>query len=277
LRTSTQSQALALELERTRALLAVVGQATAELSLAHTLDTAVDRVAELLGVTSVAIYLFSSDRRLSVAAERGVVGPHLRVAERLLEIALGPARARAVVHMENAMRDPRLQDARDAAREAGIDAALAVPLLLRDSVVGLLAVYGETAEQDASLLAALAGQLAVAVQNAQLHEQANELARQREAALAKERATARSQRATYEISRRFAEGLSLDDMLDALAETVVELLDVDAALIPTPRLASSSGGRSRSCSACFASRARSASLGATSFSSPSSRAAGLEL
>jgi len=117
LRTSTQSQALALELQRTRALLAVVGQATAELSLAHTLDTAVDRVAELLGVTSIAIYLFSSDRRLSVAAERGVVGPHLRVAERLLEIALGPARARAVVHIEDATRDPRLQDARDAARE----------------------------------------------------------------------------------------------------------------------------------------------------------------
>jgi serine phosphatase RsbU (regulator of sigma subunit) len=234
LRTSSQSRSLALELERTRALLAVVGQATAELSLTHTLDTAVDRVAELLGVTSVAIYLLTPDRDLMVAAERGVVGPHLRVAERLLEIALGPARARAVVHVEDATRDGRLQDARDAAREAGIDAALAVPLLVRDSVVGLLAVYGETAEQDASLLAALAGQLAVAVQNAQLHEEANELVRQREAALAKERATARSQRATYEISRSFAEGLSLDDMLDALARTVVEVLDLDAALIQMP-------------------------------------------
>ena len=234
LRTSSQAQSLALELERTRALLAVVGQATAELSLAHTLDTAVDRVAELIDVASVAIYLFTPDRQLAVAAERGVVGPHLRVAERLLEIALGPARARAVVQMDDATRDPRLQDARDAAREAGIDATLAVPLLVRDSVVGLLAVYGETAEQDASLLAALAGQLAVAVQNAQLHEEANELVRQREAALAKERATARSQRATYEISRSFAEGLSLDDMLDALTKTVVEVLDLDAALIQMP-------------------------------------------
>ena len=234
LRTSSQAQTLALELERTRALLALVGQATAELSLAHTLDTAVDRVAELLGVASVAIYLFTPDRELSVAAERGLVGPHLRVAERLLEIALGPARARAVVHLEDATRDPRLGDARDAAREAGLDAALAVPLLVRNSVVGLLAVYGETVDQDASLLAALAGQLAVAVQNAQLHEQANELARQREAALAKERAAARSQRATYEISRTFAEGLSLDDMLDALTQTVVEVLDLDAALIQMP-------------------------------------------
>ena len=234
LRTSSQAQSLALELERTRALLAVVGQATAELSLAHTLDTAVDRVAELLGVASVAIYLFTPDRELSAAAERGLVGPHVRVAERLLEIALGPARARAVVHITDAKLDPRLGDARDAAREAGIDAALAVPLLVRDSVVGLLAVYGDTVDQDASLLAALAGQLAVAVQNAQLHEEANERAREREAALAKARATARSQRATYEISRTFAEGLSLDDMLDALTQTIVEVLDLDAALIQMP-------------------------------------------
>ena len=234
LRTSSQSQSLALELERTRALLAVVGQATAELSLAHTLDTAVDRVAELLGVSSVAIYLFTPDRELVVAAERGLVGPHLRVAERLLEIALGPARARVVVQLDDATRDQRLQDARDAAREAGIDATLAVPLLVRNAVVGLLAVYGETAEQDASLLAALAGQLAVAVQNAQLHEEANERAREREAALAKARAAAREQRATYEISRTFAEGLSLDDMLDALTQTVVEVLDLDAALIQMP-------------------------------------------
>ena len=41
---------MSLELERSEALLAVVGQATAELSLAHTLETAVARVSELLEV-----------------------------------------------------------------------------------------------------------------------------------------------------------------------------------------------------------------------------------
>src|SRR5581483_6413624 len=81
---------------------------------------------------------------------------------------------------------------------------------------------------------ALAGQLAVAVQNAQLHEQATELGRQREAALEAERTAARRQRALYEISRSFAEGLSLDDTLDALAQTVVEVLDLDAALLALP-------------------------------------------
>ena len=60
------------------------------------------------------------------------------------------------------------------------------------------------------MLAALAEQLAVAVQNAQLHERATELSRQREAALASERDAARRLRALYEISRSFAQELSLE-------------------------------------------------------------------
>ena len=45
LRASLHSRTVALELERTRALLAVVGQAISQLSLSHTLETAVARVA----------------------------------------------------------------------------------------------------------------------------------------------------------------------------------------------------------------------------------------
>ncbi|MES1247767.1 MAG: SpoIIE family protein phosphatase, partial [Actinomycetota bacterium] len=207
--------------------------ATAELSLSHTLETAVDVVADLLGVTSVALYLPTEDDRLVASAERGLAGPHARIAERLLELALGPGRARAAVEIEHAAGDVRLADVRDAVRETGIEGVVAVPLLVRESVVGLLAVYAPSFG-DTSLLAALAGQLAVAVQNAQLHEQARELGRQREVALASERAASRRQRALYEISRSFAEGLSLDDTLDALAQTVVEVLDLDAALLAMP-------------------------------------------
>ena len=87
LRASERAHALALELERTRALLAVVGQATAELSLAHTLETALERVSELLAVDAVAVYLLAEEERLVAAAARGLTGPHARVAERLLELA----------------------------------------------------------------------------------------------------------------------------------------------------------------------------------------------
>ena len=89
-------------------------------------------------------------------------------------------------------------------------------------------------ESEAALLAALAAQLAVAVQNAQLHERTAELSRQREAALDAERESARRLGALYEISRSFADTMELDQTLDALARTVVDVLDVDAAVIRMP-------------------------------------------
>jgi serine phosphatase RsbU (regulator of sigma subunit) len=237
LRANARARSLELELDRTRALLAVVGQATAQLSLQHTLETAVDRVAALLGVERVAIYLRSEDR-LADATGRGLAGPHVPVAERLLEAALSPVRGAPIVAVADVARDRRLRDVRDAAREAGIEAALAAPLVVRDEVIGLLAIYperGRTAtENETALLAAVASQLAVAVQNAQLHERATELGRQRESALAAEREAARQVRALYEVSRSFAQELSLDKTLDALARTVVDVLDVDAALIAMP-------------------------------------------
>ena len=238
LRASARSRTLGVELERTRALLAVVGQATAELSLAHTLETAVDRLSELFAVEHVAVYLRARDNRLTPAAGRGLAGPHARVAERLLEVALGTGRGRPVVEIADAWTDDRLREARDAARESGIDAALAVPLLVRDEVIGLLAVYPQRGrrptENEASLLAALAGQLAVAVQNAQLHEQTEELSSQRESALASEREASKRLRALYEISRSFAQSLSLETTLEALAATAVDVLDVDAAVLRMP-------------------------------------------
>jgi len=237
LRASSRAQSLALELERTRALLAVVGQATAELSLAHTLETAVERVSDLLAVESVAVYLRADEDRLVPAATLTLTGPHARVAERMLELSFG-ARDRALVASGDISADPRLRDVRDAAREAGIEAALAAPLGVRDDVIGLLAVYPErdrrATENEEELLIALASQLAVAVQNAQLHERTRELSLQREAALASEREAARRLGALYEISRSFAQELSLDKTLEALVQTIVDVLDVDAALIGMP-------------------------------------------
>jgi serine phosphatase RsbU (regulator of sigma subunit) len=239
LRSGERARLLALELERTRALLEVIVQATAELSVSHTLETAVERVAELLDVERVAVYLRGAgDGELEAAASRGLAGPHARVADQLLDVALGPSRERAVLEVSDVVRDPRLALAAVAARETGIGSALAVPLMARGDVVGLLAAYPlgrpTAGEHETTLLAALAGQLAVAVQNAQLHEQATRLGEEREAALAAERAAARRIRALYEVSRSFAQSLRLDETLDALARTVVEVLDLDAAVVRMP-------------------------------------------
>ena len=140
LRASSRSRTTKLELERTRALLAVVGQAISQLSLAHTLETAVARVAELLDADRVAVYL-RDQNRLYAAAGIGLAGPHARLAERLLELTLGPFRSRGLLAVDDVALDPRLASVGDAAAEAGIEAVTAVPLLVRDEVIGLLAVF----------------------------------------------------------------------------------------------------------------------------------------
>jgi serine phosphatase RsbU (regulator of sigma subunit) len=237
LRASIRSRTVTVELERTRALLAVVGQAISQLSLAHTLETAVANVAELLDADRLAVYLRENDRLYSAAAV-GLAGPHARVAERLLELALGPYRSRGLLVISAVAGDPRLAGIADAAAESGIEAAAAVPLLAQDDVIGLLAVFPQRgkslSENESALLTALGAQLAVAVQNAQLHERATRLSAERERALDAERAASREVRALYEISRSFAQSLSLEATLEAVTSTIVEALDVDAALIRMP-------------------------------------------
>jgi serine phosphatase RsbU (regulator of sigma subunit) len=237
LRATTHTRAVELELERTRALLAVLGQAISQLSLAHTLETAVARVGELLDADRLAVYLREGDR-LFPAAGLGLAGPHERLAERLLDLTLGPFRSRDMLVVQDVAADPRLAGVADAAAEAGIEAVIAVPLLAQEDVIGLLGVFPARGRvltaNESALLSALAAQLAVAVQNAQLHERAKLLGDEREQALQAERAASKQVRALYEISRSFAQSLSLDATLDALASTVVDVLDVDVALIGLP-------------------------------------------
>src|SRR6266851_2970414 len=232
LRASSRARTVALELDRTRALLAVVGQAISELSLAHTLETAVEHVGELLGADRLAVYLREDDQ-LYAAAAIGLAGPHVRLADRLLELALGPLRSRGMLVVQDVASDPRLAGVGDAAAETGIEAAIAVPLLAGHDVIGLLGVFPARGrlltENESALLSALAVQLAVAVQNAQLHERAKQLGEERERALDAERAASKRVRALYEISRSFAQSMSLDATLDAVASTVV-----DVALIQMP-------------------------------------------
>ena len=228
---------LAQELERSRALLAVVGQAIAELSLSHTLETAVDRVGELLETDRAAVYLRQAGE-LETAVERGLAGPHVRVAEGLLDLILSRLRARPVVEVQDATSDPRLGSVRDAVTESGIEAAVVVPLRAAGELIGLLVAYlpatRRLAEGESMLLAALAGQLAVAVQNAGLHEDTARLARERQEALDAELLAAKRLEAFYEISRSFSESLSLEETVGAIARTAVELLGVDAAVLRMP-------------------------------------------
>jgi serine phosphatase RsbU (regulator of sigma subunit) len=236
LRTGDRARDVELELERTRALLEVVGEAIARLSLAHTLETAVERIAELLQIEQVGVYL-REEGHLFAAAGRGLGAGHEDVAERLYAALSGPLRARTAIHARAHDRDPALSATRSALTAAGQGAAVAVPLHVRDESIGLLVAYpGARAigESDTALLSSLAAQLAVAVQNARLHERTKELGEALGEVLESERQTSRQVNALYEISRSFAQSLSLDKTLDAVTSTIIDVLGVDAAVIRVP-------------------------------------------
>lgn len=237
LRSSERAREARFELERSRALLSVVSEAISRLSLSHTLDTAIERVAELLGADRVAVYL-REELRIAVAASSGIDGPHEAVAGVLLEIALEVRKRGAIVEIPDAASDERLEPARAQLEESEIRTALALPLIVGDEPIGLLAVYPRgprpLTPNESALLSALAAQLAVVVQNARLHERATALGRELEGALASEREAAKRLQAQYEISRSFAQSLSLETTLEVLAKSIVTLLGVDAAVIRTP-------------------------------------------
>jgi serine phosphatase RsbU (regulator of sigma subunit) len=235
LRTAGRADELSVELERTRALVEVVGEAISRLSLAHTLDTAVERIAELFRIGEVGVYL-RDEGVLSVASGRGLADGHETVARELLDVALGPLRARTAVTAEVGSDDPELAAVRTALINAGRGVAIAVPLHAHEETIGLLVAFPSRrlSEGDETLLASLGAQLAVAVQNARLHEQATQLGDALGGSLSSERQAARQLRALYEISRSFTQSLSLETTLEAVTKTIVDVLDVDAAVIRLP-------------------------------------------
>jgi serine phosphatase RsbU (regulator of sigma subunit) len=238
LRRTRRAELVAEELSRSQTLIAIVGQAIAQLSVSHTLETVVERVVELTGGGEVAVYLRESDGLRLAASSGELAGRHVELAERLLELALGPSRPRGFVVVEDTRRDPRLEGLEGVVEETEIRRALLVPLAVQDESIGALAVYRRRPrlfrEGEESLLLALSGQLAVAVQNARLHERTKELGDVLERALASERRAARQLRGLFEISHSFTRSLSLEATLEAVARTVVELLELDAAAIRMP-------------------------------------------
>jgi serine phosphatase RsbU (regulator of sigma subunit) len=235
-RAGERSAELESELERTRAVLDVVGEAISTLSLAHTLETGVERIAQLLGVDEVGLYLLDGSE-LVTAGERNLPLGHETVARRLHEAMEGPLRARAAVQASVDGSDRPLLPVRTALRKLGRTDVVAVPLRVGGESIGLLVAFSRDRRlpaSDLTLLASLGVQLAVAAQNARLHERAMDLGERLGTALRSERQASRQVAALYEISRSFTQTLSLDATLQAVAEALVRELEVDAAVVRTP-------------------------------------------
>ena len=98
---------------------------------------------------------------------------------------------------------------------------MSVPLFTQDRVIGMLTLShsqpGFYTDRHASLVSGIATQVAVAIENARLYEEAQRVARENEALL----------RADAELFR----SLSLDAVLQALADVTVDILQVDKSII----------------------------------------------
>ena len=225
------------ELERSETIVEVLSQAIARLSLSHTLETAVERISELSGSDRVGIYLRTGEG-LEAAASQGLGGPHAAITERLLELALGPQRTRGYLVASDLRSDARLAGLGRELADCGVGRALVVPLVAGDEVIGALAVYEPEARPHApgeeTLPIALSAQLAVAVQNARLHEDVMRSDADRARLLASERATARRLRVLFEISDAFTRDLSFEATLDAVTRSMVQVFELSAAGIRMP-------------------------------------------
>ena len=228
---------LVQELGRTQALLSFSGQAMSELAVEPTLNVAVEQIADLLGVEQIAVYLKREDG-LRTAAARGLQGRHELVAARLLDLAIASGRLSGGLIIADARSDERLESLRGVLAESGVEAVFALPLEAANEMIGLLVLYlpkdGVPDESERGLLEALRNQLAVAVHRASLHEQATLLGNELEHSLRAERQAAAQLRALYEVSRAFAQSLSLQTTLEAAAKTIAELVGVDVAVLYIP-------------------------------------------
>jgi signal transduction histidine kinase len=166
--------------ERLRIIARIGGIITSDLRLSDLLKKAADAVHELLGYPNVAIALIDPEDPKTLVLD--TLGGHYRSiihGEYRLPIDQGimgaAARTRETVLVNDVLRDPRYLPTPGA---PDVYAEIAVPVLLGDSVLGVLNVETDAplAESDAELLRLVAEQMSVAIANARLHAVARELA-----------------------------------------------------------------------------------------------------
>jgi len=166
--------------ERLRIITRVGGIITSDLRLGDLLKKAADAVHELLGYPNVAIALIDPEDPQTLVLD--TLGGHYRSiihGEYRFPIDQGimgaAVRARETVLVNDVLSDPRYLRTPGA---PDVYAGIAVPVLLGDSVLGVLNVETDEplAESDAELLRLVADQMSVAIANARLHAVARELA-----------------------------------------------------------------------------------------------------
>ena len=208
-----------------QALLEVSGAVSSTLDVDRVLDLVVDRCRALLGVAAVGV--MRVDRKTGVVAyERGRGLSSEFIASlrmRLGEGTTGRAIERRVpVWSEDVLNDPALAinpEARALIEREGYRAVLSVPLLTKGDAHGAVAAYWwephTPSAEEISIMTALAGQAATALDNARL--------------FAEERDRKASLSSLLEINKKIGALAAPENLLTSIAEEAARLLEVDNA------------------------------------------------
>ncbi|MEZ4706201.1 MAG: GAF domain-containing protein [Caldilineaceae bacterium] len=171
--------------ERTRELAAlndIANVVNRSLDLDYTLEQTLAQTLQVLHLDSGGIYLLEpASGRLKLAVQHGFAAEYL---PEIGELALGEglngrvAQTGAPLVIRDVDADERISGL--TARAAGLHSLASVPLFAKEKLVGTLfiATYGyrEFGARDIELLSAIGAQAAIAIENAQLYSQAQQLA-----------------------------------------------------------------------------------------------------
>jgi GAF domain-containing protein len=162
------------EVEYLKTVTEVARALSSTLDAPQILDLIVTKAIQILDLKACSVRLLNpKSKRLELACSRGLSPEYLNKGPVDMDRSLASTMTGAVVWIEDAATDTRLQYPQRAKQE-GIASMLSVPMLLQDKVVGVLRLYTAKprrfVDSQIELAQSLAEFGAVALQNARLHE-----------------------------------------------------------------------------------------------------------
>jgi signal transduction histidine kinase len=227
----TQEQ-LQRHLQESTALREINLAVTSTLDLHAVLNVLMEKIDVFLPYAAVQVWLMNHEsRQLERAAcwnldEQEWKSRQLADTPALVKAAMAD-RVPVVAH--NVQTDPRTL-APEFYRRQGLVSYLGVPLLIKDQVLGVLVFLTreehQFTDEEIQFLSTLAGHAAIAIHNAQLHQQTKRQAVALEKANSDLRRKEEIQRLLKELSQDIT-SLHIDELLTKIAEKVKEFLRVD--------------------------------------------------
>ncbi|MGI8588899.1 MAG: GAF domain-containing protein [Chloroflexia bacterium] len=218
-----------LALEELSALFQINSAANSTLDYDEMLDRVVGHVAEVMRTAVCSLFIYEPEiDRLVLRASRGLAPDAVgRVRLRLGEGVTGWAgRSGKPLALRDGWSDKRFQHIPELGEE-NTHAILAVPIVFftKLKLVGVITLQSpdqrEFTERDVSFLETVAGELAIAIENARLHRDTDERLRQKVTELT----------ILQGVSASIAATLNLQEVASLLASEATHLLNADAAVL----------------------------------------------